>query len=83
MRHRHLNHSEFTLAAIDDIIERGRREDWRELLRVIYSDPHGEVAQNVLRVCAARAARTPAFVFWERYVNWRRNALQSAAASDA
>jgi hypothetical protein len=54
-----------------------------ELLRVIYSDPHGEVAQNVLRLCAARPSRTPAFVFWERYVNWRRKALQSAAASDA
>jgi hypothetical protein len=83
MLHRHLNHSEFTLAAIDDIIERGRREDWRELLRVIYNDPHGEVAQKVLRLCAAHPSRTPAFVFWERYVNWRREAPQSAAASDA
>jgi hypothetical protein len=83
MLHRHLNHSDFTLAALDDIIERGQREDWRELLRVIYTDPDGEVAQKVLKLCAARPARTPAFVFWERYVNWRRSAVQSPSVSES
>ena len=28
MRHRHLNHSRFTLAAIDDIIARPQWRDW-------------------------------------------------------
>jgi hypothetical protein len=82
MLHRHLDHSDFTLAALDDLIERGRREDWRELLRIIYANPYGEVAQKVLRLCAARPTRTSAFVFWERYVTWRRTAQQSAAASN-
>lgn len=31
MLHRHLNHSQFTLAAVDDVIARGRLEDWKEL----------------------------------------------------
>jgi|GEM_PF-1293601 len=31
MLHRHLNHSEWTLAAIDDVIARGRLDDWKQL----------------------------------------------------
>src|ERR1041385_1441678 len=31
MLHRHLNHSDWTLAAIDDVIARGRLDDWKEL----------------------------------------------------
>jgi len=31
MLHRHLTHQQFTLAAIDDIISRGRWRDWADL----------------------------------------------------
>jgi len=31
MKHRHLNHELFTLAAIDDIIINGKKKDWAEL----------------------------------------------------
>ncbi len=31
MQHRHLTHERYTLAAIDDIIARGKRRDWAEL----------------------------------------------------
>lgn len=31
MQHRHLNHQRFSLAAIDDIIARGKWADWVEL----------------------------------------------------
>ena len=31
MLHRHLNHSEWTLAVIDDVIARGRLDDWKQL----------------------------------------------------
>jgi hypothetical protein len=31
MLHRHLNHSDWTLAAIHDVIARGRLDDWKEL----------------------------------------------------
>jgi hypothetical protein len=30
MLHRHLNHQQLTLAAIDDVIARGKRRDWTE-----------------------------------------------------
>jgi len=33
MLHRHLNHQTFTLAAIDDVIDRGDKADWLELRR--------------------------------------------------
>jgi len=38
MLHRHLNHQRFTLAAIDDVISRGRWGDWAELRRAALSD---------------------------------------------
>jgi hypothetical protein len=31
MIHRHLNHQELSLAAIDDVIGRGKRKDWEDL----------------------------------------------------
>ena len=31
MKHRHLNHSEWTLAAVDATIARGRIDDWKAL----------------------------------------------------
>ena len=49
MLHRHLNHQRFTLAAIDDIIARGRWQDWAELRQAILSD-HTLLAK-VERVC--------------------------------
>ena len=38
MLHRHLNHQRFTLAAIDDVISRGRWRDWAELRRAVLTD---------------------------------------------
>lgn len=38
MQHRHLTHQQFTLAAIDDIIARGKRRDWAELRRAALAD---------------------------------------------
>jgi hypothetical protein len=40
MIHRHLNHQNYTLAAIDDIISRGLWVDW--------VDMHKEILSNVL-----------------------------------
>ena len=31
MEHRHLNHQRYTLAAIDDVIARGKWDDWAAL----------------------------------------------------
>ena len=38
MRHRHLNHQRYTLAAIDDVITRGRWADWVALRRAVHAE---------------------------------------------
>lgn len=67
MLHRHLTHQEFTLAAIDDVIARGKRRDWAELRRVALNDR--EVMRKVLRVCQAHIADPYAqrYHFWNQY----------------
>jgi hypothetical protein len=54
MLHRHLNHQRFTLAAIDDVISRGRWEDWVELRRAVLADR--ALLDKVERVCRAHVA---------------------------
>ena len=49
MLHRHLNHQRFTLAAIDDVISRGRWREWAELRRAALSDR--ALLDKVERVC--------------------------------
>lgn len=67
MLHRHLNHQEFTLAAIDDVIERGKREDWRALRLAALQDR--TILEKILRVCAAHMADPYAqrYHFWKDY----------------
>lgn len=50
MKHRHLTHEGFTLAAIDDILDRGGLQDWAPLLREVRRDPNGPVAHRVAQV---------------------------------
>ena len=59
MKHRHLNHEDFALAVIDDILDRGKKQDWRELSAIICADPYGEVAQKTLKLC--KLERNPDF----------------------
>lgn len=72
MEHRHLNHSALTLAAIDDMIDRGRKADWADLRAAALSDT--QVQEKVLRVCAARIHDPCAqrYHFWKLYVEQRR-----------
>jgi hypothetical protein len=68
MLHRHLNHQDFTLAAIDNVITRGKRRDWAELRREVLSDR--AIMEKVLRVCQAHVADPYAqrYHFWKQYV---------------
>lgn len=68
MQHRHLTHEGYTLAAIDDIIGRGNRADWRELGLALDAD--ATLAAKIIRVCAAYAD-DPAE---QRYFFWKRHA---------
>jgi hypothetical protein len=51
MRHRHLVHQEFTTAAIEDILDRGKMPDWEPLIAKIQTDPYGEIAERTLELC--------------------------------
>jgi hypothetical protein len=68
MLHRHLNHQQFTLAAIDDVIARGKRQDWAELRRAVLNDR--TVREKVLQVCQAHVTDPYAqrYHFWKQYV---------------
>lgn len=67
MLHRHLDHQDFTLAAIDDVIDRGTRADWADLRRAALQD--GAIMEKVRRVCEARAQDPHAqrYHFWKLY----------------
>jgi hypothetical protein len=52
MKHRHLVEDVgLSTAAIDDILERGRPDDWRDLWAAVLADPWGSVAEDVLQIC--------------------------------
>lgn len=67
MLHRHLNHQGFTLAAIDDVIGRGKRQDWADLRRAVLRDR--ALLGKVLRVCEAYVHDPYAqrYHFWKHY----------------
>ena len=67
MQHRHLNHQTFTLAAIDDVIARGKRLDWSELRRAALSNP--DLMGKILRICRAHCEDPYAqrYHFWKHY----------------
>lgn len=72
MDHRHLTHEGYTLAAIDDIIARGKRRDWAELRVALLAD--AAVRARVRRICQAHVADPYAqrYHFWKHYAE--RNA---------
>lgn len=76
MDHRHLSGDALSLAAIDDIIERGSRQDWARLGKASLNDPSGKIAGRIERICAARRANAEAegdlppqsFTAWECFL---------------
>ena len=69
MIHRHLNHQELSLAAIDDVISRGKRKDWEESRMAVLASPG--ILQKVQRVCRAHTADPYAqrYHFWMHYAD--------------
>jgi hypothetical protein len=67
MEHRHLTHQRFTLAAIDDVIARGRQRDWAKLRQAALADR--ALLEKVLRVCQVHTAdpRAQRYHFWKQY----------------
>ena len=72
MKHRHLTHEEFTPAAVDDIISRGKWSDWAELRQAVLEKP--ALMRVVEQVCAAHIDDPYAqrYHFWKNYVQAHR-----------
>jgi hypothetical protein len=68
MWHRHLTPADWTLAAIDDVIARGRLDDWKALRDAAAS--RSELRSRILRVCVAHLSNPYAqrYHFWNHYV---------------
>ena len=75
MLHRHLTHQQYTLAAIDDVIVRGKRHDWASRRTVALADR--AVLEKVLRVCQAHVADPYA----RRYHFWKQHAERFLACT--
>lgn len=67
MRHRHLTHQRYTLAAIDDVISRGRWQDWADLRRAVLADRI--MLEKVQRICRPYVQDPYAqrYHFWMHY----------------
>jgi len=69
MKHRHLNHEEYTLAGIDDVINCSGRKDWAEMRKAALGNP--VVMEKIYRTCQARQGKDPE-ADARRYGIWRR-----------
>lgn len=74
MLHRHLNHQRYTLAAIDDVIIRGKWNDWAELRKAVLAD--STLLDKVERVCQQYISDPYAqrHHFWMHYAKEHRSA---------
>lgn len=81
MIHRHLMHQNYTMAAIDDIIQRGTMADWVELRCAIKVEP--ALLSKVERICLAYIADDYAqrHWFWWNYVQAARDAENAKTAA--
>lgn len=75
MLHRHLTHQQFSLAAIDDIILRGRWRDWAALRQEALQD--SLLLEKVQRVCRPHLGDPYA----QRYHFWMNYAEEHLAAT--
>jgi hypothetical protein len=73
MLHRHLNHQRFTLAAIDDVIARGKWNDWADLRATALADR--TLFDKIEQVCRPYLSDPYAqrHHFWMNYVKAHRS----------
>lgn len=66
MKHRHLVDDCFlNIAAIEDILERGKVEDWKELYERIKKNPEGEEA-NAVKIIVEKKYMYGTNIIWKR-----------------
>ena len=84
MIHRHLDYppgtpvEELGPAALDDLLERGDLADWAPLAAAVRADPHGPLADTVLRLCAAHPMYGTSRL-WSGWIDSLRRARREAA----
>lgn len=78
MKHRHLVHEDFTLAAVDDILDRGGLADWTPLLREIRRDPYGPLAGQVADVIEHHAMYGTTRA-WARFLHAERSRVAASS----
>ncbi len=78
MKHRHLNHEGYTLAAIDDIISRGAGNDWIDLGLALKRNPV-EIIHKILKVSEHRISNPyeQSYRFWHSYATAKLKELNS------
>lgn len=78
MIHRHLDYPPETPvtergdAALDDLLDHADLAAWRELAAAVASDPHGELAERILKLCAANP-RYGTSTLWRLWITRRRD----------
>lgn len=75
MIHRHLNPTTLSLAAIDDIIQRGKMDDWKALREAVLGDV--SVMDKVERIAQQYIADPyrQRHHFWNNYVKSHRSVV--------
>jgi hypothetical protein len=85
--HRHLDYPagtpvyELGPAALDDLLERGDLTDWAPLAGAVRADPHGPLADTVLRLCAAHPMYGTSRL-WSNWIDSLRRGRRDAAPAD-
>lgn len=66
MKHRHLADDCFqNIAAVEDILERGTVEDWKELYQRVRKNPSGDEA-NAVRIVVEKNHMYGTSIIWKR-----------------
>jgi hypothetical protein len=86
--HRHLDYppgipvQDLGPAALDDLLERGDLADWAPLAAAVRANPHGPLADTVLRLCAAHPMYGTSRL-WSAWIASLRRARREAAPAAA
>ena len=77
MRHRHLDIpgsttvEDLSLAALDDLLDRGDLGDWEPLLQAVARDPSGPVSERILHLVDGHAMQGTS-ALWRSWIETRR-----------
>lgn len=78
MLHRHLDTTDWTVAAVASVLERGGASDVLDLLRALSREPHGPIAEAALRAAAASSVYGYPELLRACLNQWRQTTQSSA-----